>query len=483
MKFNMNRRDFLTKLSILGTSAALLPYLSCKQLIPQKPNIIFIMADDLGYGELGCYGQKYIQTPNIDRLAEQGMRFTDFYSSSAVCAPARCSLMTGKHGGHAYVRNNYEIGEWQSFRGQLPLPKKSVTIASVLKQQGYKTGCFGKWGLGEPGSSGDPLKQGFDHFYGYNCQRHAHNLYPRYLIRDDEKEMLEGNDRGLSGKQYAPQLIAEEMLKFVNENKNNPFFLYYPTVIPHLPLQVPEQELEQYDGKWIETPYNGKSYTPHTKPRAAYAGMISFIDKQVGRLLNLLKELGLESNTIVFFTSDNGTTHLEEQVDYNFFNSVSGLRGLKGSLYEGGIRVPMIVRWPGKIIAGSISNLPAVGYDMLATIADIADTDTLEQTDGNSILPTLLGEPNKQRKSDYLFWDFAGYGKQIAVRMDNWKGIKTNIKNKKDVPWELYDLKNDPGEKNNVAADYPDIVVRLDKIMLDARTMPQIEKFSFGKYK
>lgn len=455
----------------------------CKTGGGKKPNIIFIMADDLGYAELGCYGQTYIQTTNIDRMAAEGMRFSDFYSSSAVCAPARCSLMTGKHGGHAYVRDNFEIGEWDSFRGQLPLPEGTVTLASVLKKQGYATGCFGKWGLGETGSSGDPLKLGFDRFYGYNCQRHAHNLYPLYLVSDDRKEILEGNDRGLIGEKYAPKLIADEMLRFVRYNKDNPFFLYYPTVIPHLPLQVPDEELEPYEGQWTETPYAGNSYLPHPKPRAAYAGMISFMDKQVGRLMALLKELDLENKTVVFFTSDNGTTHLGEQVDYTFFNSVGGLRGLKGSLYEGGIRVPMIARWPGKIESGTTSPLRAAGYDMMATLAEIGNSEVPEPTDGISFVPTLLGKSSKQKEHDYLFWDFAGYGKQIAVRMGKWKGVKANIRDKKDVPLELYDLENDPAEQNDIAPEFPDVVARIEEIIFEARTKPEIDRFAFGAYR
>jgi arylsulfatase len=448
----------------------------------QKPNVILIMADDLGYAELGSYGQKLIKTPNIDQLASEGMRFNNFYSSSAVSAPSRCGLMTGLHGGHAYVRNNQEIGEWFSFRGQLPLPEGTKTVASILKENGYATGCFGKWGLGEPGSSGDPLKQGFDRFYGYNCQKHAHNLYPRYLINDDQKDSIKGNNRGLTGEKYGPQLIADEMLNFVRENKEKPFFLYYPTVIPHLALQVPEEELEQYEGKWTETPYTGTSYLPHPKPRAAYAGMISFMDKQIGRLMKLLQELNLDKNTIVIFTSDNGTTHLEKQVDYEFFNSVGNLRGLKGSLYEGGIKVPMIARWPEKIEAGSTSDIPGVGYDMLETIADITST-TTDDTDGISFLPTFLGKDSKQKKREYLFWDFAGYGKQIAVRMGKWKGIKPNIRNKKDVPLELYNLENDPGETNNIALDNPDVSKHIEKIMLEARIKPEFDKFAFGTYR
>ncbi len=464
----------------LGLTAGML---GCSSAEEKIPNIVFIMADDLGYAELGCYGQEVIRTPNIDRMAAEGLRFTNFYSSSAVCAPARCSLMTGKHGGHAYVRDNYEIGEWDSYRGQLPLQEGTVTLASVLKQQGYATGCFGKWGMGETGSSGDPLKQGFDRFYGYNCQRHAHNLYPKYLINDNRNEILEGNDRGLTGIHYAPERIAEEMLRFVRDNKDRPFFLYYPTVIPHLPLQVPDEDLEPYAGEWAETPYTGTSYQPHPRPRAAYAAMISFMDKQVGRLLALLKELDLENNTIVFFTSDNGTTHLKNQVDYEFFNSVGGLRGLKGSLYEGGIRVPLIVRWPGQIRAGTVSHLPAAAYDMLATLSKIVKTEIPESTDGISFLPTLLGRPSEQEKHEYLFWDFAGYGQQIAVRMGKWKGIKPNIKDQPDVLLELYDLEADPSERHNVASANPDIAARIQQIMLEARTRPQIDRFAFGTYK
>ncbi len=457
--------------------------LGCGTESRKKPNIIFIMADDLGYAELGCYGQQYIRTPNIDRMAAEGMRFTNFYTSSPVCAPARCSLMTGIHGGHAYVRDNHEIGGWDSFRGQLPLPEGTLTLAEILKAQGYATGCFGKWGLGEPGSSGDPLKQGFDRFYGYNCQRHAHNLYPRYLVNDDRNEILEGNDRSLTGRHYAPQLIADEMLKFVRDHQDRPFFVYYPTVIPHLPLQIPEEELKAYEGLWTETPYTGKSYLPHPRPRAAYAAMITFMDKQVGRLMTLLKELNLDDDTIVFFTSDNGTTHLGEQVDYEFFNSVGGLRGLKGSLYEGGIRVPMIVRWPGWIEAGAVSHLPAAGYDMLSTLSEIVNAEAPASTDGISIMPTLLGRSGQQRIHDYLFWDFAGYGKQIAVRMGKWKGIKPNIGDQADVHLELYDLEADPGEEMDLAAENPDVAARIEQIMREARTRPQIDRFAFGTYK
>ncbi|MHC4330223.1 MAG: arylsulfatase [Planctomycetota bacterium] len=478
----MNRREFLKASGVAAAALALRPATGAGRSSKKKPNIIFIMADDLGYKELGCYGQQRIKTPNIDKLAAEGMRFTDYYTGSAVCAPARCNLMTGKHGGHAYVRNNSEVGGWDSFRGQIPLPAETVTVTELLKQQGYATGAFGKWGLGEVGSTGDPLNQGFDRFFGYNCQRHAHNLYPKYLVGNREKIALEGNTRGLTGEKYAPQVIAEKMLEFIRENRDKRFFVYYPTVLPHLALQAPQKDIDRYKGKWPETPYEGKSYLPHPTPRACYAAMISFIDRQVGRIMKLLKDLKLDDNTAVFFTSDNGTTFLKGQVDYEFFESVGPLRGLKGSLYEGGIRVPMIIRWPGKVRAGSVSRHAAVHYDVLATLAEIAGADLPGDTDGTSFVPTLLSEPSRQKISEYLFWDFAGYGGQLAVRMGKWKGIKRGVKKKPDTPLELYDLDGDISELTNVAEKYPAVAAKIEKIMLEARSRPENKKFAFGRY-
>lgn len=484
----LRRRDFLRA---AGVTLATLSSTGCAALAERtgfggskkKPNIIFIMADDLGYAELGCYGQQKIKTPHVDRLASEGMRFTQYYTGSAVCAPARCNLMTGKHGGHAYIRNNGEVGGWGTFRGQTPLAAEEVTVAEVLKEQGYATGVFGKWGLGAVDSTGDPLNQGFDRFFGYNCQRHAHNLYPEFLISDREKVMLEGNTRGLTGEQYAPQVISDQMLDFVRQNKDEPFFVYYATVLPHLALQVPEEDLAQYRGQWPETPYNGKSYLPHPTPKACYAAMISFLDRQVGRLMELLEAEGLDDNTVVFFTSDNGTTHLKAQVDYEFFDSVGPLRGLKGQLYEGGIRMPMIARWPGKIAPGTVTDHQSAHYDVLATLGDLTGAKVPSDTDGVSFLPTLLSQPGKQAEHEYLFWDFKGYGGQIAVRMGRWKGIKRGLVKNPDAPLELYDLDSDIGEQHNVAKKHPDIAAQIEKIMVEGRTRPAVEKFQFGRYK
>jgi arylsulfatase len=450
----------------------------------RPPNIVLIMADDLGWRELGCYGQKHIKTPNIDRLAAEGMRFEQFYAGAAVCAPSRCCLMTGKHGGHGFVRDNLELKNPSKdvFGGQAPLPAGETTMAEMLRSKGYATGCFGKWGLGGPGSEGDPLAQGFDTFYGYNCQRHAHNLFPRYLVHDRENEPLPGNTRGQTGQTYAPQRIADEMLKFVRANADRPFLLYYPTVIPHLALQVPDEELKPYLGEWKETPYAGRSYQPHPTPKACYAAMITFLDKQVGRLMATLRELGHDRDTLVIFTSDNGTTHIKAQVDYEFFESVGPLRGLKGSLYEGGIRVPLVARWPEHIPAGTTTDQMGVNYDLLATLAEVVGVAAPAGSDGVSLLPTLLGKPERQSQPECLFWDFGGYGGQVAVRLGKWKGIRRNLRKKPDAPIELYDLDADLGEKNNVAAEHPEVVARIDKIMHEARVEPAVPRFRFGEY-
>ena len=479
----MNRKQFIQSITASSLALSFENRLQAEENSNRKPNIVLIMADDLGWQEIGVMGQKKIRTPNIDNLATKGMRFNQFYSGSAVCAPSRCNLITGKHGGHAYIRNNREIkNKGDIFGGQLPLPEGEIGLAKILKSVGYTTGCFGKWGLGAVGTTGDPLNQGFDRFYGYNCQRHAHNLYPKYLVNDQENELLPGNTRSNTGEIYAPQRIADEMLEFVSKNKKQPFFLYYPTVLPHLPLQAPKEDIEEYKGLWPETPYNGRSYQPHPTPRACYAAMISFLDKQIGRLMALLKNLNLDRNTIVMFTSDNGSTHLRSQVDYDFFDSVGPLRGLKGSLYEGGIRVPFIAHWPGKIRSNQQSDHLAANYDLLATIAEIVDVQTTMDTDGTSFLPLLLGKTEDQKIPPYLFWDFAGYGGQMAVRMGKWKGLKRGLRKKDKVTLELYNLEEDIGETNNVTSQHPEIAAKIEQIILRERVMPTTKEFQFGTY-
>lgn len=453
----------------------------------KRPNIILMMADDLGFAELGSYGQKLIKTPHLDKLARSGMRFTQHYTSAPVCAPARCSLMTGRHGGHAYVRNNYEIGSWESHEGQLPLPEGTETISSLLKKRGYRTGAFGKWGLGQPGSSGDPLKMGFDRFYGYNCQRHAHNYYPKYIIDDNKRVPLEGNSRGTTGQQYAPQLIADNLLEFVSSTLtkgNQPFFVYYPTVIPHLALQVPNEELAPYTGQWKETPYKGNSYLHHPTPRGAYAAMITYMDKQVGRIIKLLEKENALKDTLFLFTSDNGTTYLKGQVDYKFFNSVGNFRGLKGDIYEGGIRVPLIASWPGKIKPGLTSEHISAHYDILSTVLDAAGlpSSELPEHDGISFLPALISDGKQKQKHEALIWDFAGYGGQIAIRKGNWKLLQRKLARNPDAPIELYDLSSDPGEKSNLSEKFPDIAADLHSLLIQNRSTPAIKRFSFGNY-
>ena len=457
--------------------------------VARKPNVIFILADDLGYNELGSYGQKKIRTPHLDQLAKEGMRFTRNYSGNAVCAPSRCVLMTGKHPGHAFIRNNGEIKP----EGQRPIPLNELTIAEVFKKEGYTTGAFGKWGLGSPGTEGDPMNQGFDRFFGYNCQRHAHSYYPDYLWNDRDRVPLKNNPpvpghaslaKGtdpqdpksyeiFKGKDFSSDRINEQALKFIKKNKDKPFFLYYPTLIPHVALHVPDEELKPYlKLKWNDPPFTrsqGYGYTPHFTPRAAYAAMITRMDRYVGNLVNLIERLGLTEDTIVIFTSDNGTTHLKLEVDYDFFNSVGNLRGLKGSLYEGGIRVPLIAKWPGKIKAGSVSDQRTGFEDWMVTMHDLIDAETplVTEHDGYNLKPSLLGEANSQRPP--LYREFSGYGGQQAVWMGKWKGIRQKMirkgKNHDPLKIELFDLSKDESESEDLAAKHPGVVNEIKDIM------------------
>jgi arylsulfatase len=441
-----------------------------------RPNIVLIIADDLGYGELGCYGQTMIQTPRLDELAAQGMRFTQFYSGSPVCAPARCMLMTGKHSGHAAVRDNRnpsgmkklrEKYDWQ-FPGQTPLPTDEVTIAEVLKGQGYATGAMGKWGLGQVGNTGDPARQGFDLFYGYYCQVHAHNHYPKFLWRNDVKETLPGNDATATGDTHSQQRFADEALAFIRDHRDEPFFLYLPFTIPHLAIQVPDNELASYKGKLKEDPYDHRGhYFPHESPHAGYAAMVSYMDKQVGRVVDLLEELGLSNNTLILFTSDNGPTYDRiGGADSDFFHSSGPLRGRKTMLYEGGIRVPLVARWPGKIKAGAESDHVAAFWDMLPTLCDVAGAQAPSGIDGISFLPTLLGKGD-QAEHEYLYWEFPANGFQQAIRSGDWKAVRKGL-NKADTEFELYDLESDIAESRDVASEHPDVIKRMQEIAKEA---------------
>ena len=456
---------------------------------PQRPpNIVLIMADDLGYAELGSYGQQKIRTPHLDQLARQGMRFTRNYSGNAVCAPSRCVLMTGQHPGHASIRNNSEVQP----EGQRAIPTSDITLAEWLAAEGYATGAFGKWGLGAPGSEGAPLRQGFQRFFGYNCQRHAHSYYPAYLWDDarriplNNRPPIPGHARlprdadaadptsydRFKGQDYAPDRINRQALDFIRQHQDRPFFLYYPTIIPHVALHVPDEELAPYLAqRWTDPPFTkrtGGGYTPHFTPRAAYAAMITRMDRYVGRLLDLLEELDLARNTLVIFTSDNGTTHLKREVDYDFFASVQPLRGLKGSLYEGGVRVPLIVRWPGRIKAGAVSDRVTGLEDWVPTLLDLIESDQPlpDGVDGISLAPTLRGKP--QRPRAFLYREFSGYGGQQAVWTGRWKGIRQRLlkaNNPTPLKLELYDLEADVSESSDVAGNHPEVVDRMQRLM------------------
>jgi len=446
----------------------------CKQEGLPPPNIIYILADDLGYGDPGCYGQQLLHTPNIDRLAGEGMLFTQHYSGSTVCAPSRSSLMTGQHTGHTPIRGNMGMKP----EGQYPLEAKAFTIAELLKQAGYTSGAFGKWGLGPVGSEGDPIAQGFDEFYGYNCQSLAHNYYPGHLWHNDQKIILEANRDTLLG-DYAPFLIQEKILDFIEKNKDGPFFCYVPNVIPHAELFAPEEYLAGFRDKFLpEKVYEGcdpgcdryriGGYGTQEESHAAFAAMIQILDEQVGQIIDKVDELGLSENTIIIFTSDNGP-HLEGGADPDYFDSNGPLKGYKRDLYEGGIRVPMLARWPGTIRAGSRTDHMSAFWDILPTVADITDVTAPENIDGISFLPTLLGETG-QEQHEYLYWEFYEMGGRRAIRKDQWKAIQYGIKDDPDAPVMLFDVVADPGEEHDLASEHPQLVQELKQLMQLAHT-------------
>ncbi|MFH5884949.1 arylsulfatase [Halalkalibaculum sp. DA3122] len=461
------------------------------ELDTRKPNIVFIMADDLGYGDLGSYGQQQIKTPYLDQLAAEGMRFTQHYSGSTVCAPSRSVLMTGLHTGHTPIRGNREHNPI----GQFPIPDSAVTVAELLQKAGYKTGAFGKWGLGYPGSEGSPGKQGFDYFYGYNGQRRAHFFYPEFLFREEAgkepvRVPLKGNevrDTSRPGFEhpgsgppvkrgtYSQDAIMEEALSFVERQavEDQPFFAYLPLNIPHASLTLPESALEPYldeEGNSIfkEEPFEGGHYAAQPMPRATYAAMITLLDDYVGRLIRKLREQDIAEQTLVIFTSDNGP-HSEGGHDPAFFDSNGPLRGIKRDLYEGGIRVPMIAWWPGQIQEGATSDHISAFEDFMPTFAELAGTQPPSRTDGVSMVPTLLDQPGQKERA-YLYWEFPARGGKQAVRMGKWKAVRLNVSRDPESPIELYNLERDLSEKHNVAEQHPEVIEEIKQIFEEART-------------
>lgn len=439
-----SRREFLHR-SVLG-AVALAATGHAKPTSP-RPNIIFIMADDLGYGDLGCYGQERIRTPNIDKLAAEGMRFTQCYAGSTVCAPSRSCLMTGQHTGHTLVRGNARI----------PLRPEDTTVAEVMKDAGYATGIVGKWGLGEPDTTGVPNRQGFDHWFGYLNQRNAHNYYPEYLWRNEERHPLPDNEGDARGS-YTHDLFTEEALRFIGDHRHESFFLYLPYTIPHA-----NNELGRETGDGMEVPSQGDyADTDWPDVEKSTAAMISRLDADIGRIMARLGKLGIDERTVVFFTSDNGP-HREGGHDAEFFASRGPLRGVKRDLYEGGIRVPMIARWPGVIPGGAVSDTPWAFWDVLPTAADIAGVASPDGIDGVSVLPTLRGE--NQTPHEYLYWEFYERGFDQAVRTGPWKGVR---RRRNEDRLELFSLEDDIGETTDIAAEHPAVVSRIASIMRDA---------------
>ena len=478
-----------------------------------KPNIIYILADDLGYGELGAYGQTKIETPNIDALAKSGMTFSQHYTSAPVCAPARYMLLTGRHSGHSYIRGNDEWNErgdvWDyravvldsTLEGQRPIPSNTLLFPKKLKEAGYATGMIGKWGLGAPHTDAIPTNMGFDFFFGYNCQRQAHTYYPVHLYRNEHRvhlrndtippsrKLLDGADpndpasyEDYSLSDYTPDLMFDEMIQFIGQEKKKPFFFYWATPIPHNPIQAPQRWVDYYKKKFgDEEPYLAeRGYYPHQNPRAGYAAMISYLDENVGKLIQYLKDEGLYENTLIIFTSDNGVTY-SGGTDGPYFDS-SGEFGEaygkgKGFVYEGGIRVPMIASWPNHIKAESSTDLISAHYDVMSTLTDLIGSDKSADTDGISFLPTLIGE-NGQKEHEFLFWEFPEYGGQVAIRMGDWKVVRQHLKDKKKAPTlELYNLKDDPTESNNVAEEHPEIIQKAVEIFKKEHENAEVERF------
>ncbi len=466
----------------------------------QPPNVIYILADDLGYGELESYGQTLIKTPNLSRLADQGMRFTQHYSGSPVCAPSRCTLLTGKHTGHCQVRDNYELGGFADSTefGQLPLEEGTYTLGHMMQDAGYETAIIGKWGLGGPNSTGIPTEQGFDYFYGYLDQKQAHNHFPSHLWRNTEwatlangyfhpHQQFEGMDPldpnaydRYKGIDYAPDLMADEAETFIRQNADGPFFLYFAHTVPHLALQVPDEELDIYDNLLSELPYDGsQGYLPHIRPQSAYAAMITRMDKHIGRIMDVVEELGIIEETLIIFSSDNGPTYVGG-VDTEQFQSSGELRGRKGEVYEGGIRVPMIAFWPGTIEFGSVSDHVSAFWDIMPTLADLNGITLTTNVDGISFLPVLKGL--QPPLSSDMYWEYHGRnweGAQ-AARIGPWKAVRLGGHHDPSAPVQLYNLETDPLESLNIASEHPAIVQQLLSLM-QSRSPSKIPRWNFAE--
>ncbi|WP_245949285.1 arylsulfatase [Lutibacter citreus] len=432
-----------------------------------KPNVIYILADDLGYGDLSCYGQEKFKTPNIDKLAEKGMKFTDHYSGNSVCSPSRAVLMTGQHPGNVYITGNS--------KEEPPLDSEMIVLPEVFKNAGYATGAYGKWGLGYTNEAGDrnPLNNGFDEFYGWKTQSEAHTYYPKVMVHNGEEVVMEEGT-------YVHDKIMDKAFNFIKTNAaaNKPFFCYIPTAIPHAAMHAPKKlhdkwrkKLPQFEEKIGKYTIGKNQYVKEViNPVAAFPAMVQHLDSQVGEIMTILEDLGIDDNTIIIFTSDNGAHH-EGGHDPNFWNSNGNLKGGKRDVYEGGIRAPMLAYWPGKIKAGSVTNHPSAFWDVMATASELTNQPIPEQCDGISFLPTLLGKKSKQKKADYLYWKFTNWQTtKVAVRIGDYKGVlinynKTSKSPEHVTPFELYDLSKDLGEENNMASENPKMVAKMMKVI------------------
>jgi len=451
---------------IVAMVSAIVPLAA--QAAERPPNVILIMADDLGLGHCGCYGQTKIRTPSIDRLAAEGMKFTEFYAGANVCAPSRSVLMTGLHTGRTPVRNN-GLKRY--------LYDEDVTVAEVMKKAGYATGGFGKWGLGLPDTPGVAVKQGYDTWCGQYSQTHAHFFYPYFVMKDLERLPLPENEGKQRGR-YVQDVIHEHALKFIEQNKDRPFFAYLPYILPHVELAAPPAARREYEGKFpkIDRPDPRPGYLGSDDANAEFAGMVTYLDKLVGEVTAKLKQLGIDDNTIVFFTSDNGPQPgAWSDIFVEYFDGNGPYRGAKTNFYEGGIRVPLLVRWPGKIKPGTTSDFVGYFTDVMPTVAELAGASAHlpKQLDGLSFAPTLLGQADRQARHEYLYWEAAGTKQDIvqqAVRWGNWKAIK----NRGTAEFELYDLSKDIGEEHNVAEQHPEVLKKIDAICQEAHSPERV---------